>query len=128
MEEKVMHLMRKGAVTCSEETSIPEVAQIMVVNGIRYCVVINSSHEVVGIISARSILRGYGRNVGQGMAKEIMLSYTITVTPSFPLNKAIAMMSKRKIEHLIVVSERPGSKALLGLLFAEDIVSRMLED
>ena len=128
MEEKVMHLMRKGGITCLGDTPLRDVAQIMVVNALRYCLVINERHEVLGVISARSILKGFDRDHETTTAKDILLPYTITITPYSPLKEAIDLMSKRKIEHLIVVSERPGSKAVLGLLHAEDIVSRMVND
>jgi len=51
MEETVMHLMKRGAITCRDDCTVREVAQIMVVNRIGYCVVVNDKHEVVGIIS-----------------------------------------------------------------------------
>jgi len=123
-----MSLMRRGAITCAEQTSIREVAQIMVVNRIRYCVVVNQSHEVVGIISARSILKAFGKDLDQTKAKDILLPYTISITPSTPLKEAIELMSKRKIEHLVVVSERLGSKAVLGILHASDIVVHLAGD
>jgi signal-transduction protein with cAMP-binding, CBS, and nucleotidyltransferase domain len=128
MEEKVMRLMRKGTITCTEEASIREVAQIMLVNSTHYCVVINKSREVLGIISARSILRAFGRDLDQTKAKDILTPYTFTITPTTPLKEAIHLMDRRKIEHLIVVLDRPGSKAILGLLHVEDIVDRMVQD
>lgn len=128
MEEKVMRLMRKGAITCGEETSVREVAQIMMVNSTHYCVVINRHHEVIGIISSRSILKAFDRDLDHTRAADILFPYTFTITPSTPLKKAIHLMDRRKIEHLIVVSDRPGSKAILGLLHVEDIVDGMAED
>jgi len=125
MEEKVMRLMRKGTITCSEETSIREVAQIMMVNSTHYCVVINRNREVTGIISSRSILKAFDRDLDQTRARDILAPYTFTITPSTLLKEAIQLMDKRKIEHLIVVSDRPGSKAILGLLHVEDIVDQM---
>jgi CBS domain-containing protein len=127
MEEKVLRLMRKGAITCSEETSIREVAQIMVVNSTHYCVVINQNREVMGIISSRSILKAFGRDLDLTKARDIVVPYTFTITPITPLKEAIQLMDKRKIEHLIVVSDRRGSKAILGLLHVEDIVDRMAQ-
>jgi signal-transduction protein with cAMP-binding, CBS, and nucleotidyltransferase domain len=127
-EERVMRLMRKGAITCTVDTNIREVAQIMLVNSTHYCVVINQSHEVLGIISARSILKAFGRDLDETKARDILLPYTATITPTTPLKEAIHLMDKRKIEHLIVVSDRPGSKAILGLLHVEDIVDRMAQD
>ncbi len=125
MEEKVSLYMRRGAFTCTEDTTVREVAQIMVVNRIGYCVVLDQKHEVVGIISLRSILKGFGSDLDKTKAKDILISHTITVTPDTPLADAIAIMAKNRIEHLIVVSNRPNSKVILGLLRAMDIVRMM---
>ena len=128
MEEKVMQLMRRGVITCSEETNLQEVAQIMVANSIGYCVVTNPDNEVKGTISTRSILRGFMMDWEKTKARDILLPYTFTITPSSSLKEAVGLMSKKKIEHLIVVSDRPGSKAILGLLHGEDIISKMAKD
>lgn len=128
MGKKVMNLMRKGALTCGENMSIREVAQIMVVNGARYCVVTNGNHRVCGIISARSILRAFGKDLDQTKAKDILQRYTVAVTPNSSLKEAIDLMSRKKIEHVIVVSDRPDSKAVFGLLHIEDIVTDMARD
>ena len=128
MEAKVSSLMRRGAITCTRETSIQEVAQIMVVNGIRYCVVVDEKHQVEGIISSRSILKALGSDLAQTRARDVLLPYTITITPGTPLKEAADLMSKKRIEHVIVVSDRPGSKAIMGLLHAEDVIARMAGD
>jgi CBS domain-containing protein len=126
MEDKVMKLMRRGAITAGEDFTVREVAQIMVINRIRYCVIVNRAHEVMGIISARSILKAFGEDLDRLKVRDILLPYTITITPSHPLKEAIGLMKKKKIEHLIVVSDRPGSKAVLGMLTAGDIVTHMI--
>jgi len=69
------------AMTCSEETSVREVAQIMVVNSTHYCVVINQNREVMGIISSRSILKAFGRDLDHTKARDIVVPYTFTITP-----------------------------------------------
>ena len=96
MEETVLRLMKRGAITCSEEASVREVAQIMVVNRIRYCVVVNQKHEVLGIISARSILRAFGRGLDSTEAKDILLPYTVTITPRSPLSEATESHGKEE--------------------------------
>jgi osmoprotectant transport system ATP-binding protein len=129
MEHKVMKLMRRGAITCTQDTSIQEVAQIMVVNQIRYCVVVDDKHEVKGIISARSMLRAFGKDLEKTRAKDILLPYTVTITPNSLLKEAADLMSEKRIGHLIVVSDRPGSgRVILGLLHAEDVVANMAEN
>jgi len=119
--------MRRGAITCGMDNKVKEVAQIMVVNKIGYCVVLNENHEVEGIISSRSILKAFGRDLDEITAADILLPYTITITPNHSLEDAIELMRQKKIEHLVVVSDRPGSKAVLGILNAGDIVTRLAE-
>ena len=98
MQERVMNLMKKGAISCGEETSIKEVAQILAVNSTRYCVVTNKEHEVLGIISARSILKAFGKDLDHTSAKEILLPHTYTISPNTPLSEAIRLMNRRKRE------------------------------
>ena len=125
MKETVMQLMRRGAITCSPRTTIREVSQIMVVNRSHYCVVVSDSHDVESIISARSILKAYGRELDSTTAADILLPHTYTITPRSSLREAMALMVRKRIEHLVVVSDRADSKAVLGILFAVDIVRDM---
>ena len=123
-----MNLMKKGVISCGEETSIKEVAQILAVNSTRYCVVTNKEHEVLGIISARSILKAFGKDLDDTSAKEILLPHTYTISPNMPLSEAIRLMDRRKIEHVIITSDRPGSKAVLGMLHIEDVIADMVRE
>ena len=125
VEEYVRRLMRTGAITCGTSASIREVAQILAVNSSHYCVVTNQSHEVLGIISARSILRAFDKDLDKTTAQDILLPHTFTITPNCTLREAIRLMDGRKIEHLIVTSGRGGSKAVVGLLHIEDIIAKM---
>lgn len=120
--------MRKGAITCGEDASIRQVAQIMAVQSARYCVVINDNHEVLGIISARTILTAFGKDLDATRAAEVLIPHPLTVTANTPLKEAIHLMDKRKVEHLVVVSGYPGRKAVLGMLHVEDIVGKMTAD
>jgi signal-transduction protein with cAMP-binding, CBS, and nucleotidyltransferase domain len=128
MGEKVARLMRRGAITCRAEASIRDVAQIMAVNSAHYCVVINNQHEVLGIISSRSILKAFGRDLDQTMAKDILLPYTFTITPNDPIEVAIHLMNRRKIEHVVVTMGLTGNRTVFGMLHAEDIVDKMTQN
>jgi len=37
-------------------------------------------------------------------------------------------MSREGVEHLIVVSDKAGSRAVIGMLFASDIIAYMAEE
>lgn len=128
MIEQIKHLMRRGAMTCNEDMSVRSVTQIMVVNRLRYCVVINKQCEVKGLISADSILRAYGRDIDTVRAGDILQPYSFTATPATTLPEAIALMTKKKIEHLIIVGDSPRNRSVLGILHASDIVGGMARD
>ena len=124
--ERVAQYMRRGAITCSEETSLHFVAQIMVVNRIRYCAVVNEIHEVMGLISADNMISAFGKDFDQMTAKAILSRDTIvTVTLNTPIEEAVTLMAKKGIEHLIVVSERVNSRAVIGMVYASDIIAKM---
>lgn len=125
-EERVTQCLRRGAITCNEETSLIFVAQIMVVNRIRYCVVINKSHEVLGLISADRMIDAFDKDFARRKASDIISTDDIvTVTTSTPLREAVALMAAKRVEHIVVVSDRPASKAVIGIIAASDIVALM---
>lgn len=127
--ERVVQCIRRGAITCNEETTLHFVAQIMVVNRIRYCVVLNNNHEVVGLISSDAMINAFGKDFGTTRAKDILTRDGIaTVTLSTPLKDAVALMAKEGIEHLIVVSDKAERRAVIGMLFASDIIACMAEE
>ena len=124
--ELVAQFLRRGAITCNEETTLHLVAQIMVVNRIRYCVVLNNKREVMGLISSDMMINALGKDFGTARAKDIVTPDSIpTVTLSTPITDAVALMAKEAIEHLIVVSDKAGSRAVIGMLFASDIIACM---
>jgi CBS domain-containing protein len=124
-EERVAQCIRR-AITCSEETSLIFVAQIMVVNRIRYCVVINKNHEVLGLISSDQMINAFDKEFDRRKAADVVSrDDMVTVTSSTPLREAIDLMAKKRIEHIIVVSDRPGSRAVIGIIAASDIVAGM---
>jgi predicted transcriptional regulator len=124
--ERVAQCLRRGAITCNEETTLHFVAQIMVVNRIRYCVVMNNKREIVGLISSDAMINAFGKDFAATRAKDILTRDGIaTVTLSTPLKDAVAVMAKEGIEHLIVVSDKAERTAVIGMLFASDVIALM---
>jgi CBS domain-containing protein len=121
----VRDLMRHGAITCDASTTVKEVAQIMVVNRIRYVVVVDEHNAIRGIISARSILKAWNKDLDKTRARDIVLPHTVTVTPDMPLADAVKLMQARRIQHLVVLGARPPYQSVAGILSASDIVVNM---
>ena len=118
---KVGDLLRVESVACQADTSSIEVAQIMMVHRIRYCLVLNKKDELTGIIVARSLQRAAGPRLEQFKAEDVMLP-CVTVTADEPIERAAAKMYLNHLQHLVVVSNRSGSNAVLGLIGATDIL------
>ncbi len=121
LELKVRDLLRVESVSCQADTSVIEVAQIMMVHRIRYCLVLNKKDELTGIVVARSLQRAAGPRLEQLTAEDVMLP-CVTVTAGVPVERAAAKMYLNHLQHLVVVSDRPGSNAVMGLVGATDIL------
>lgn len=55
--KSVKDVMRKNAATVSDDTTLCEVAHVMLIHALRRIVVLNSSQEVVGIVSRGDVLQ-----------------------------------------------------------------------
>jgi len=118
--------------TVNEEELVDLVAYLMDWQRIRYVMVENEEHQLVGLISHRKVLRylaDYGPSTSeQGVSvKEIMIKEPITVTPETKTLEAINIMREHKIGSLPVV--RDGS--LLGLVTENEfkhIVDKLLNE
>lgn len=123
--KRVCDLMHRGVIFCYLKDSVKEVAKIMDTNQIRSVVVVDEFGEVWGLISIRELIPLYGKDLDKIYAEDIMRPYKIEVDPLWPLEKAIELMKKRKIDHLIVIDPHAGPKRPIGILTSFDIVQYM---
>jgi CBS domain-containing protein len=82
--------------------------------------------EVRGIISERDViycLRDRGADVLEWPVSRVMSSPAITVEPSTPILSALAMMTRRRIRHLPVLSRGE----LAGIVSIGDLVKYRME-
>ena len=122
---KIHHLMHKGVLFCYPEDSVKDVAKIMHENQIRAVAVVDETGEVWGVISVMELLPLYGKDIEAIKAEEVMRPYKIEVDPQAPVEDAIDLMKKRKIEHLIIIDPHAGPKRPVGILTSFDIVQYM---
>jgi CBS domain-containing protein len=81
---------------------------------------------VLGIVSERDLiycLKDYGREVLDWPVSRLMTSPAVTVEPSTPVLSALAMMSRRRIRHLPVIS----GGELLGIVSIGDLVKYRID-
>lgn len=115
----VGEIQRAKMVACSLETPAVEVAQIMVYHRVRYCLVQNAQDEVVGIVVSRSLQRAVGSESAK--AGDVMLP-CVTIGASESVEAALAKMYRNRLQHLLVVSDRAGSNAVVGIVGATDVL------
>lgn len=122
---RVCDLMHKGVNCCYPEETVKGVAKMIQANQFRSVVVVHQSGEVWGLISILDLVRHHGKDLEQLSAEDIMRPYTIDVDPQWPVERAIEIMRKRKIEHLIIVDPHAGPKRPIGILTSFDIIRHM---
>ena len=122
---RVCDLMHKGVSCCYPEETVKSVAKMIQANQFRSVVVVHQSGEVWGHISIRDLVRHYGEDLEKLSAEEIMQPYKIDVDPQWPVERAIEIMRKRKIEHLIIIDPHAGPKRPIGILTTFDIIRHM---
>lgn len=122
---RICDLMHRGVIFCYPEDSVPDVIKIMDQNQIRSVVVVDESGEVWGLISVMELLPLYGRDMSSVRAEDIMRPYTIDIQAQAPLEQAVEIMKRRKIEHLIVIDAHAGPRRPIGILTTHDILQYM---
>ncbi|HME41727.1 MAG TPA: CBS domain-containing protein [Syntrophorhabdales bacterium] len=122
---RVCDLMHKGVLYCYPDDSAQVIADMMATNRIRSVAVVDESGEVWGSVSMLDLLQLYGKKLDKTQAQEIMRPYRIEVDPQWPIEKAIELMKKHRIEHLLIIDPHAGPKRPVGILTDFDIVRYM---
>jgi len=123
-------LPARSTISITSPSSHPDdsaevIAEMMAANQIRSVAVVDETGEVWGSVSMLDLLRLYGKELEQTKAQDVMRPYRIEVDPQWPVEKAIELMKKRKIEHLLIIDPHAGPKRPVGILTDFDIVRYM---
>jgi len=104
----VEQYMTTSLFTVHEDELVDLVAFLMDRNAIRHVLVENDDHELVGVVSYRSLLRmiARGRNptIEPVSVATVMITDPVTVTPETPTLEAIDLMREHRVSSLPVVS------------------------
>jgi len=122
---RVYDLMHKGVFFCYPEDTLQSVARLIEENELRSVVVMHESGEVWGLISIFDIIRFYGEDLSNLTAEDVMRPFKIDVDAQWPIEKAVDLMKKHKIQHLIIIDPHAGPKRPVGILTSFDIVRYM---
>jgi acetoin utilization protein AcuB len=121
--------MTRDAITLCPHHSFSEAVSLMADRHFRHIVVVDTSEQVVGVISDRDILRGlvrapnwHTKDVGQIMTRD-----PVTVKPDTSLSVAVSKLLAKRINCLPVVDD---SGRTCGILTSTDLLKsyqKMLE-
>jgi len=117
----VSDFMTTDIFTVQKNDIIQLVAELMDWNKIKYTPVENAKGKLIGLVSARLILRELTRNPSKRASKtveEIMVTDIITVTEEATISDAIKLMRENNIGCLPVVNEDD----LVGLITEHDFI------
>ncbi|SHI82814.1 CBS domain-containing protein [Roseomonas rosea] len=121
-------LRNKGAevVSLSPRATLAEAARLLVRHRIGAVLVREGEGEPDGILSERDIVRVFAEQDGQAgamTAAEAMTRVLYTVTPETPIERALEMMTDRRVRHLPVLVDG----RVLGIVSIGDLVKARIE-
>ena len=128
----VSEVMDTHLYTVHQNDPIELVAELMDHNKIRYTLVEDENGDLVGLLSAKILLKRFAKNAiteykEKTAVSEIMVKDPITITPETTLLEAIGLMSKHEIGCLPVLED----KELIGVITEKvfvQITSRLIRD
>lgn len=102
------HVMTPNPVSCAPDTTVDEVARLMLENDCGEIPVIGPSNRPIGVITDRDIvcrIIAQGKNPVGWTAEACMTQPAITVAADDPLDEVVSVMEKHKIRRVPVVDE-----------------------
>jgi CBS domain-containing protein len=109
-EAKVHDAMRVGVVTCRPDTSLKDVARIMVGYQIHSVVIgdIGAGDRLWGIVTDLDIAGASGSDLSGIQAKDVASTELVTVAADETLERAAQLMTEHEVSHLLAVQPETG--------------------
>ena len=117
--------IERSCVTTYADCPLDDLIAILAERRIGTVVVVNSDHQVIGIVSERDIIRhlSTGGKTANSVTKNIMTSKVITVENNVTSAQLMQLMTEHRIRHVPITR---GGK-LVGIVSIGDVVKRLLE-
>ena len=121
----IAKLIERSCVTTYADCPLDDLIAILGERRIGTVVVVNSDHQVIGIVSERDIIRhlSTGGKTANSVTKNIMTSKVITVENNVTSAQLMQLMTEHRIRHVPIT--RDGK--LVGIVSIGDVVKRLLE-
>ena len=122
MTRRARDVMTPDPACCTVNTSVDEIAKLMVQNNCGEIPVVDHADHVVGVVTDRDIVCrvvAHGKNPIGHTAGECMSQSVVTVDPETPLEEVVAIMERHQIRRVPVVANGGGCCA--GIISQADL-------
>lgn len=116
---KEIHYVRSimiPAITTTIDTSIHDVAKLIVEKNVNHIVIVNDDNTLKGIVTSFDVTRAVARN--KNKLEEIVVRRVYTAKPDDPLDAVAKELETHKISALPVIDEK---NKVLGIVTSEEI-------
>jgi predicted transcriptional regulator len=123
----VRDAMHEGVLSCTEDTPLSTVAELMAAHGV-HCIVVTDADDraVWGVISDLDLVAAAGvRDLDEQSAGGSAATPALAIGPAETLRRAAQMMTEHGVAHLLVVDDVSGRPA--GVLSTLDVARVLAE-
>ena len=124
---KVGDAMHEGVLSCSADTPLSAVAELMAAHGV-HCIVVTDADDLAvwGVISDLDLVAAAGvRDLELQSAGGSAATPALAIGPGDTLQRAAQMMTEHAVAHLLVVDEESGRP--VGVLSTLDVARVLAE-
>lgn len=123
---QVRELMTESPAMCTRDTSLQEVAQMMVEHDCGAIPIVEDagSRKAVGIVTDRDVMTrlvAKGQNPIQKQASDAMTNAVVTVRPEDSVERCAQIMEDKQVRRLVVADDRG---ACVGIVAQADLARR----
>ena len=121
-DAKVGDAMRVGVITCRRETTLADVARMMVGYDVHSVVVseVQGDRSPWGIVTSLDLARA-ADELGSLTAGDVASTELLTIASDQPLEAAAELMSEHRVTHLVVV--QPDTNQPVGVISARGLAA-----
>ncbi|MBC7963239.1 MAG: CBS domain-containing protein [Steroidobacteraceae bacterium] len=119
-ERPISELMSSPVITISDDLSLYETYDLMLINQIRHHVVVDSNMNLLGVLTQSDLIKHLGLEYFVEMRKieQIMTSGVATVSPDISIHDVLIRMAEEKISCIVVAD----GQVPVGIFTERDVV------
>lgn len=105
---KVKELMTRHPACCQPETSLTDVARLMVDNDCGSIPVVDQNEKIIGVVTDRDIVTravAEGKNPAQLRAEDCMTSRVVTISPEESIEECCQKMEEHQVRRIPVTDD-----------------------